>query len=92
MKAALCAGYLGGMMEMNGLYQSLVVEPDAAAAGRDFEAGLFCLPTNDLGPLEVVRVVVTYLEQMSIRELRQSSKRVLVLGALAKAFPCARNR
>ncbi len=78
-----CAGYLMGMADMNSLYQGSLT----SVLGPD--RGLFCMPTSGIETDQTMRIVVKYLEANP--EELHFSKRLLVVKALSKAFPCKGN-
>ena len=83
-RSSLCSGYLGGMIDMNVVYKELVMSQLAP------DSGFFCPPSEGFQTEQGIRIVVKYLESHP-EELHQG-KRVLVIQAFGKAFPCKGNK
>ena len=72
-----CIGFLRGMIEMHG-----ALESDSGSSLRP----LFCLPGQLMPIIQIMRIVLHYLETHPERLHLQ--QRVLVIEAFRDAFPC----
>jgi hypothetical protein len=90
LSAISCLQFVRGMIAINAMYQALVV--DVERRGTDHERGLFCMPKEGVPVIDAVRVLVKRLETIPIRQLEESTPRLLVVTAFAQEFPCKANR
>lgn len=74
--AAMCTGYINGMLDTNATVRMLNGDP----------AAIFCLPQQGIASEQAIRIVVKYLND-NPQHLNQSA-RVTAAMAVRVAFPC----
>jgi hypothetical protein len=75
-QAALCLGFIQGVLETSKTYNWVLYDPRA-----------FCLPPAGIPTKQAIRIVVHYLQ--AHLDTRQENGAALAIRALQAAFPCA---